>query len=177
MKSKLMLGSGANTRKDYINLDIVRCEGVDVIHDFNEFPFPFKDNAFKEILIPDSIHCVDNLFRFMEEVWRISKPDATIKLYCVHFLSPIHCQDPYHRTRVGYNTFDVFTEEHEEERGVSYDTTAQFKIVKRKWVFSKNNKLRWLSFLPNIFPTFYARFLYFYFPCNSIEFELRTIKC
>lgn len=47
---KLNLGCGSDYRQGYINVD--RISGVaDVIHDLNEFPYPWPDNAADEILI------------------------------------------------------------------------------------------------------------------------------
>lgn len=177
-KEKLIIGSGIKTNREYINLDISNCKGVDVVHDFNIYPFPFEDNQFSEIQIPNSIHCVENLSKFMDEIYRISKASAIIKITAVHFLSPINCQDPYFRTRIGYNTFDVFSTNnaHSSAQGISYDSQAIFRINKIKWIFSENKYLKWLSFIPNIFPKFYARFGYFYFPSNALEFELRCVK-
>lgn len=172
---KLNIGCGRHSLKGYINLDIVELPGIDVVHDFNKYPFPFSDNSFEEILILNSIHCVGNLFKFMEEVYRISKPNAKIIIESVYFLSPINCQDPYEKTRIGYNTFDIFQIEHQ-PNGISYNVKADFRLLERRWIFSKNKYLSWLSFLFNIFPRFYARFTYFWFPCNSITFKLQSLK-
>jgi len=181
MKNKLVIGSGIILIPDAVNMDISPCKGVDVVWDFNKYPWkPFKDNQFEHIIIPNSIHCAENLSKFMEEVYRIAKPNAIIEIVSTNFLSPICCQDPFFKTRIGFNTFDVF-ETHKLgmqglAKGVSYDTSACFEILEKKWIFSKNKYLYWLSFFPNLFPKFYARFGYFYFPCNDISFKLRCIK-
>ena len=175
-KSILCIGSGKSEMKSVINMDIVPAEGVNFVHDFNDIPWPgLADSQFDEVYIPHSIHCVDNLLRFMEEVHRVCKPNAKIIINSVNFLSPIACQDAFFKTRIGWNTFDVFQEIHHLQ-GVSYDTTAKFEIVKRKWIFSENKYLKWLSPLFNIFPKFYARFTYFWMPCNELEFKLRCLK-
>jgi hypothetical protein len=46
MEKKLHLGCGTNIKKDWINLDFVKLKGVEVVHDLNKFPYPFKDNTF-----------------------------------------------------------------------------------------------------------------------------------
>jgi len=48
---KLNLGCGEDYKEGYINLDILDNEFVDVIHDLNKFPYPFKDDEFGEIYI------------------------------------------------------------------------------------------------------------------------------
>lgn len=172
---KLNLGSGKDILEGYVNVDISKFEGVDKIVDFNKYPLPFKDNEFDEVLISNSIHCVDNLFKFMEEIWRISELGARIIIRSINFLSPINCQDPFTKTRIGFNTFDIFQKQDEESLGTPYEVQARFKIMKIRWIFSYNKYLSWLAFLPNLCPKFYARFLYFYFPCNSLEFVLNKI--
>lgn len=49
-KKKLNLGCGKDIKKEYVNLDIRKFPGVDIIHDLNKFPYPFKDDSFDEII-------------------------------------------------------------------------------------------------------------------------------
>jgi len=48
-KKKLHLGCGKIIKEGYVNLDIQKLPGVDVIHDLNKFPYPFKDNSFQNL--------------------------------------------------------------------------------------------------------------------------------
>ena len=48
-KKKLNFGCGTRIMKGYVNLDIVKHKGVDVVHDLNKFPYPFKNGEFDEI--------------------------------------------------------------------------------------------------------------------------------
>lgn len=172
-KTRLNLGAGNDIQEEYINQDLNNFEGIDDVFDFNKHPWKYKSNLFEEVRIKHCVHCCDNLMKFMEEVYRISKPNAIITIEAVNFLSPINCQDPFYRTNIGFNTFDLFLPIN---KNGYYNTPATFEIVKRKWIFSGNKYLSWLNFLPNIFPRFYARFLYFYFPSNQLYFELKVIK-
>ena len=43
--NKLNFGCGPEIMKGYVNMDILKLSGVDVVHNFNKFPYPFKDNA------------------------------------------------------------------------------------------------------------------------------------
>jgi len=173
---KLNLGCGKKTEKGYINADIVNLKGVDKVFDFNKYPFPFKDNTFEEIKITNAIHCVENLILFMNEISRVCKNGAIIKIKSQFFLSPESACDPLTKTNIGYNSFNLFLKNPEEKMGASYDSKAKFKILKRKWIFSENKYLKWLNFIPNLSPRFYSRFLYFYFPSNKLYFELQVIK-
>ena len=46
---KLNIGCGKKILNGYINLDVVKLPGVDIVHDLNKYPWPFKDNYFDEI--------------------------------------------------------------------------------------------------------------------------------
>ncbi|MEK6954514.1 MAG: hypothetical protein AABX01_05875 [Candidatus Micrarchaeota archaeon] len=47
---KLNRGSGITKQKEgWVNLDIVKSEGVDVVHDLNKFPYPFKKSTVEKV--------------------------------------------------------------------------------------------------------------------------------
>jgi hypothetical protein len=50
---KLNLGSGADIRTGWVNLDIGNITGVDIVHDIEKLPLPFDDDRFEEILCND----------------------------------------------------------------------------------------------------------------------------
>jgi len=171
--SKLNLAAGLKIEKGYLNTDIKKLPGIQKVFDLNKYPYPFKDNQFSEIKIIESIHVVKNLIKFMEEIYRISKPNAILIIKSEIFLSPECAGDPFYKTRIGYNSFDVFLDEEGLEE---YYSKAKYEILKKKYIFSENRWLKWLSFIPNIFPKIYTRFFYFYFPSNKLYFELKVIK-
>ena len=45
----LDIGCGRHKLPGSIGLDIVPLEGVDVVHDLNQFPYPFSDNSFDSV--------------------------------------------------------------------------------------------------------------------------------
>jgi len=52
MNLKLNLGCGTKIRKDFINIDIRKLPGVDLIHDLKN-PLPYKDNTVDRIVAWD----------------------------------------------------------------------------------------------------------------------------
>ena len=47
--SKLNLGAGKDIRRDYVNHDIADIDGIDVVHNLNNFPWPWGEDRFDEI--------------------------------------------------------------------------------------------------------------------------------
>jgi len=77
---KLNLGCGRDIKTGYINIDKSKTAGVDVAHDLDKYPWPFKDNYFDEVYGRDVIEHVKDLFRAMKEIRRISKNNAVVRL-------------------------------------------------------------------------------------------------
>lgn len=174
---KLNLGCGKDIKKsnkeiDWINIDMFELPEVDIKHDLTKFPYPFKDNYFDEILSLGTLELINaDFIKIMEELHRICKNNAIIKIRSPVFPSMCSAQDPLTKKFMTYNTFEYF----DLERGYYY-SKAIFKTLKRIYIYSLNPKLKWLSFLPNLFPVFYTRFLFNIFPSNNIYYELRVVK-
>ena len=168
--NKLNLGCGKNIKKGYINLDFANLNGVDVKHDLKKFPYPFKDSYFDEILSLGVLELIDaNFIEIMDKLYRIIKPNGIIKIRGPVFPNMCSAQDPLTKKFLTWNTFEYFNDDW-------HYSTARFRTVKRRYIYSLNPKLKWLSFLPNLFPTFYTRFLFNLFPSNNIYYELKAIK-
>lgn len=175
MKTILNLGCGKDIIKStnsikWINIDIADLLGVNVKHDLTKFPYPFKDNFFDEILSLGSLELINaDFIKIMEELHRICKPNAIIKIRSPAFPNMCSAQDPLTKKFMTWNTFEYFTDDW-------HYSKARFKTTKRKYIYSLNPKLRWLSFFPNLFPVFYTRFLFNLFPSNNIYYELKVVK-
>jgi len=169
---KLNFGCGRKIIKGYINIDIADLPNIDVKHDLSKFPYPFEDNTFEEILSLGTLELIDaNFIEIMEELSRICKPGAIIKIRSPVFPNMTSAQDPLTKKFMTWNSFEYF----DPVNGYHY-SKAKFITLERRYIYSLNKKLIWLSFLPNIFPTFYTRFLFNLFPSNNIFYKLRVIK-
>ena len=169
---KLNFGCGDDIKEGYVNADVVRMKGVDIVHDFNKFPYPFKNNEFDEIYTSHVLEHLDDLGNVMKELKRISKTGARIIIRVPHFSCGVSYRDPTHKRLFSYFTFDYFTDE------CFYDL-PKFKIIKRKlnftrWAFASLNKI--FNPLININPGMYERFLCWMVPCAECIFELEVIK-
>ena len=84
---KLNLGCGSDIKEGFINLDFQKFDGVDLTHDLNKIPYPFKDSSFSEINMRNILEHLNDSYAIMKEIYRISKPNALIKIRTPHFSS------------------------------------------------------------------------------------------
>lgn len=153
------MGCGSDIKEGYINLDVYKLPNVDVVHNLSKFPYPFKNDYFKEILSYGTLELINaDFIRILEEIWRISSKGAIIKIISPAFPNFTSAQDPLTRHFRTYNTFEYFKGE-----GYNYYSKARFKTLKRKYIYSRNKRLKWLSFIPNISPKFYTKIFSTYF--------------
>src|SRR6478736_4770622 len=79
MKEKLHLGCGKTILKEWINLDIMKGQGVDIVADLemcSEIPLPFEDNSIDEFYASHLIEHIHFTLPLMQELHRIAKNDS-----------------------------------------------------------------------------------------------------
>ena len=132
MKSnKLNLGAGKQALKGYINLDVTNLPNIDVVHNLNKYPWPFKDNTFTLIRCPYVLEMLDDFIKAIEEIHRISKDGAIIKVYSPLFPNMRSAQDPLTKKFMTYHSFDYFDIKNP---GLNYYSKAKFKILKNRQI-------------------------------------------
>jgi len=172
----LDLGCGNNkykSKKDMvIGIDNVKLKNVDVIHDLNKFPYPFKKNEFDLIYTSHTLEHLDNLDKVFQELIRIIKPRGRILIRVPHFSCGVSYRDPTHKRLFSYFTFDYFTDE-------CFYTKSKFKIIKRRLNFTRQ-ALTFLNYIfnpiINISPLLYERFFCWILPCAEVIAELEVRK-
>jgi len=82
---KLNLGCGRRKLKGtWINVDRVKHDNVDVVHNLDTFPYPFTDNSVDYIYMHDVIEHLANPYECMIECHRILKPKGIIEIITSH---------------------------------------------------------------------------------------------
>lgn len=103
----LDLGCGVSKRAGAIGVDLYLLPNVDLVCDLNR-AMPFRDNAIDGVYASHVVEHVDTFIRFMEDIWRISKPDAWVRIWTPHFSSGLLTwSDPTHRRAFASQTFDL----------------------------------------------------------------------
>ena len=80
---KLNLGCGQDIKQGYVNADIRKLNGVDIVVDM-EKPLPFQNEEFDEVLMKDSMEHVSwrNIEQLINEVHRILKKGGKLIIQC-----------------------------------------------------------------------------------------------
>jgi ubiquinone/menaquinone biosynthesis C-methylase UbiE len=125
---KLNLGCGKDIKsksEDWVNLNKVNLEGVDVVHDLNSFPYPFGDNSVDFIFISHTLEHLEDIVQIMEELWRVLKDNGKLEIFVPYFKSKNAFNDPTHKIFFTDKSMNYFTKGHE----YNFYSNARFKIL------------------------------------------------
>lgn len=172
MIDKLNLGCGKKKLKGYLNCDISKEVNPDKIVNL-EKKLPFESNSFIEVRVDNVLEHVNNFIYLMEEIWRVSKPNAVIIINVPYFRSYHAFADPTHKRFFAFKTFEYFTEFSE----LNYYSKARFKIISKVAIAKIgrfHNKPREL--LAGINTKVYEKLFSRIFPIDEIKIILKVVK-
>jgi SAM-dependent methyltransferase len=111
---KLDIGCGDNkeTGEGWIGMDIRKFPGVDIVQDLEKQPWPFAKDTFTLL---SAAHVIEHInphhfgfIKFMDECWRILKPDGQFRISTPYGGSTRYLADPTHINPVVPHTFHYF---------------------------------------------------------------------
>lgn len=121
------LACGATKKEGFVGIDMHEAEGVDIVHNLLQFPWPFEDDEIYEFNcehfvehIPHQIPGTDKdgFFAFFEEVYRCLMPGGTIRVTTPYYTSMETYQDPTHVRAICERTYSY----------LDAKTMAKFKL-------------------------------------------------
>ncbi len=183
MTVAINLGCGRDYRKGWINVDFNKEVKTDVYADFTK-KLPFKNNYADLILLDNVLEHVarDKFLYFVDELYRVSKPGAVIRIYVPHYSGMYAFKHPTHYNYFGIGTFDLMMPE-KIFNGERYNK-ARFHLRREKLFFFHHNlvSFKFLSRLPINFLFNFGRnwqhlmerFQFFGF--DEIYYELQVVK-
>jgi len=165
---KLNLGCGKKYLDGWVNSDISEKDiygnkiKVDVKHDLEKFPWPFKDNEFDFVLMQHTMEHLRDIFKVMKELTRITKSGGIVKIMVPHFSNYMAYRDPTHLHYFSLESIDYIKQNN--------------IILSKRLRVSHNRIINFSSKIINLFPTIYERFFYGYFPVQECEWILKIKK-
>jgi SAM-dependent methyltransferase len=178
---KLDIGCGNRKMPGFIGVDRIALPGVDVIHDLNSIPYPFRENTFDYIRIYHVVEHLESIIRTMEEIYRIARPGAVVDIETPHFSDVASWQDPTHNWHLSSRSFNIFGGDLE----FSYCSTIRmvlehcevrllkiFKYLGFEWLINLEKRHYRLRFLRR----FWETYLCFIIRAKIINIRLRVIK-
>lgn len=174
------LGCGKQNYPNTIGVDKVDNEilpNVKINHDLNIFPWPIADNSVDIVVAFHFLEHVDDLFKTIQEMHRISKNGSKIIIEVPHFRYSSAFKDPTHKHFFTCKTINYFCKENHSftnlpfqinltDLSIGWPTTNKFslKYWVKKWLEKRKNQ----DLYDNIF--------YFFIQSNILVFELDVKK-
>lgn len=98
---KLDIGCGANPPEGFIGIDIQKFDNPRIIqHDIETYPWPLPSEC---VTLATASHVAEHInpakfgfVNWMNEIWRVLKPDGQLMMSMPYGVSPGYIQDPTH---------------------------------------------------------------------------------
>jgi SAM-dependent methyltransferase len=172
LPDRLNLGCGRKLMPYALNVDLNPCVGADLVHDLDRRPWPIVDDRFNEVFAYDVLeHCAD-LIAVMDELHRVCRAGAVVRITVPHFSSANAYIDPTHRQRLSFQSFDYVTGETE----FSFYTARRYRYRARQLVFARSLFNRLVGRAANRWPRRYEERWAWRLPAWFIYVELEVVK-
>ena len=125
---RLQLGCGNDPKQGWINHDLMPLLDVDVVHDLKDRPWPWADNTIDEIWAKDVLEHLPDTLGTMEELYRITKPGASVYIAVPYWNSWEAVTDPTHVRQFNEFTFNFFDPTKSQCQERPYYSKARFII-------------------------------------------------
>ena len=172
----LDLGCGKKKRHGTIGVDFNASTNPDIVHNLNEFPYPFNTASIDKVIMDNTLEHLQDLISVMEEIYRIVKPGGSVKIITPYFRSVWASADPTHLHFFSTISFTFYDPNHIICQRYQY-SIARFNTL--KIVFNETIKADPLKKLivafANRFPWTYEYRLSHFFPLDDISFYLVRI--
>ena len=146
-KIVLNLGCGKTRLPNSIGVDSVKIEDyVDVVHDLNTLPYPFKDNYADEVHLYHVLEHLANPLKKLEEIHRILKIGGKAYIRVPHFSSMGAFTDLTHIRPFGIMSFNCLQKDDYHH----FYTKVEYKVLHRE--------IRYLGLYPN--NGFYGKYIH-----------------
>lgn len=166
-------------------VDIRHNVGATKVWNLNKTPWPFEDNSFDFVYSSHLLEHLDDTTSFMEEVYRISRPNANVEITVPYFRSKWQAMDPTHKklfspwvihhytpgVKLGRRQFSLY-------ENYTHSSKVNFELTKFSW--NKGIDQTWFQKLLILISRwnmeFYEDKLAPMFPLECMTWELQVRK-
>ncbi len=168
----LHLGSGNKYDPVAVNVDVVATTNPDIVHNLDVRPWPLPNDRFSEVRAYDVIEHLDDVVAVMEEIHRVCRDGAVVKITLPHFSCCNAFTDITHRHYFSVRSFDYFTGDNE----FGFYTDRRFRKTRAEILFFQTLVNKVVRRFARRFPAEYERRWAWMFPAWFLYFELIVLK-
>jgi SAM-dependent methyltransferase len=162
----LNVGCGQIRIPGSVGIDFDPKSCADVIHDLEQFPWPFPDQAFERVVCSHVVEHLRNPRRAMQEIQRIARPGALVEIATPHYSSQDSWGDLTHYMHLSLKSFEPFYQQGNSQQA--------FDLVSCHLSFGNGLPSlvgRGIAALFGL--SFYEKYCCFVFRARNMEFVLR----
>jgi SAM-dependent methyltransferase len=164
--------AGVEQATEIVGVDISSESQADVILNLDETPYPFESDSFDLIIMQDVIEHLENTIAVMNEVHRIARNGAIVRVRTPHYSSYYAYNDPTHKRFFGSFVFDAF----DADQPFKLYTSSRFRIRKRELQFPKLWRVTGVAALAHRYTRRWEQLFAFMFRAENMYFELEAVK-
>ena len=143
-KINLDVGCGVRKQHGFIGMDKRDLDGVDIVHDVTDLPWPLDDDSCCTVLMSHLIEHIQPALHIdiIDECWRVIEPDGLLIISTPHPYSfgwhqdPTHCASWNEATPMyfvpGNELYDVYQPKPWRIDNLSFDMRTTLEVALRK---------------------------------------------
>lgn len=174
----LHIGCGPWSKDGDVGIDLIAGPAVDIVHDLNDFPWPVDSDEFDEVLCFDVLEHLTNIPATIEEIFRVARDGALIRIKVPSGTSPDVFTDPTHLRGFGHRSFDYF-DPCKDYFHYGY-SKASLHVVEFRFCDLGGRAFKPVDWIirnvADAYPQFYEFRLCHIFPMRALVFTLRVDK-
>lgn len=122
------LGCGLDHHPNALNVDYDERKNPDQVIDLESQDWPFEDSQFNAIIANHILEHIEVPVQFMNNCWRILKPDGVLSVKVPHYEHPTAYEDTTHVNFFTEKSFQMFTH-----------STQSNSLTNRTWTIITQN--------------------------------------
>ena len=176
----LNLGCG-NKKNDFpefsqaievVGVDLSNISDADILHNLDNFPYPLESDYFDLVIMQDVVEHLENVPGTLNEVYRVCKNGAELRLRTPHYAGYYAYGDQTHKRFFSIYAFDGFNAD---KPNLLY-TESRFKFLERTIEFPKLWRITGVAWLANKFSHRWEQLFAYIFRPENIYFRMKAIK-